>query len=62
MRIASWLLLLLTLSSIDGCQTPGPPSTARVGLSGGPLARELTVIVLDEATGAELAGATVTSN
>ncbi len=61
MRIAFQVSLALSLSCISACQSPPPSNaTSPIGLSGGPLVDGLTVVVLDETTGAELGTATVT--
>jgi hypothetical protein len=60
--IALRVCLFLSIVSALACQAPamGPPVTlGPVGLSGGALAGSVEVVVLDEATGVELAGATV---
>lgn len=61
MRVALRVFLFLSIAFVLACQAPvaAPPSTSPVGLSGGPLVDGVSVVVVDESTGAELSGATV---
>jgi hypothetical protein len=62
MHMASRVFLLLCASCAGACQAPVAtvPITSPIGLSGGPITDGVDVVAVDEATGAPIAGATVT--